>query len=105
MVRGVLAEGAYRRSVADSTAQPCGTAGRVKRTSARKLSLGPFDWTFRIESLPLLFVGLFSSTQASAAASAVAGLPQPCRGAVIVHECTAAEPSTFPAASRARTLK
>ena len=76
----------------------------MKRTSARKLSVGPLDWTFRIESVPLLFAGLFSSIQASAAASAVAGLPQPCCGAVIVHEWVAGVESTFPAASRARTL-
>jgi hypothetical protein len=68
------------------------------------LSLGPFDWTFRIESVPLVFAGLFSSIQASAAASAVTGLPHPCCGAVIVQEWVAGVASRFPAASRARTL-
>jgi hypothetical protein len=58
----------------------------------------------RIESVPLLFVGLFSSIQASAVASGVAGVPQPCCGAVIVQECVAGVASRFPAASRARTL-
>src|ERR687895_622251 len=102
-VRGVFAEAAYTRSVTDSTTQPCGTAGSAKRTSARKLSLGPLDWTFRIESVPLLFVGLFSSIQASAAAASVVGAHGP--ASVIVHVWLAGVESTFPATSRARTRK
>jgi hypothetical protein len=65
-VRPVFADAEYRRSVADSSMQPPGAGGSEKRTSARKLSVGPFDCTFRIESVPLLLELLFWSIQASA---------------------------------------
>lgn len=52
-------EGEKMRNVADSTTQPAGgVAGRLKRTRARRLLLGPLDITLRIESVPLLSLGL-----------------------------------------------
>ena len=96
-------EAAYRRSVADWTAQPVGMAGSGKRTTARKLSRGPLDWTLRMESDPLLLVGLFSSIQASAEATAVAAAPHPWLGGEIVQLWVAGVASRFPAASLART--
>src|SRR5918996_568015 len=63
------------RSVALSTEQPCGIVGRLNPTRARRFA--PFlDMTLRIESEPLLLVGLPSSIQASALAVRVCWEPQ-----------------------------
>ena len=63
------------RSVALSTEQPCGIVGRLKRTTARRLP-PLFDMTLRIESEPVLAVGLPELSQASAAAVSVCCAPQ-----------------------------
>jgi hypothetical protein len=89
--------------VADSTTQPCGFAGIEKRTSARRLLLGPFDMTLRIESDPLFDEALPWSIQLSAFAVSVCVEPQ-FGGAWIVQEWVAGVASVFPAASLARTL-
>src|SRR5919106_659433 len=92
IVRSDRAEPAYRRSVADSTAQPEGATGCAKRTAARRLFTGPLDMTLSTESLPLLSDVEAWSYQASATPS-------------IVHMRLAGESSTLPARSVARTSR
>src|SRR5919106_2115194 len=58
MVRPPAPEGRYSRSVADSTTQPAGRAGRANRTRARMLFAGPKESTLSLESLPWLTDGL-----------------------------------------------
>ena len=65
-----------RRSVADSTAQPAGSAGRLKRTSERALCAGPFDTILMVASLPLFAPGAAWSIHASASAPTVCCVPQ-----------------------------
>src|SRR5918999_3798295 len=91
------------RSVALSTEQPCGSCGRLKRTSARRFP-PLFDMTLRIESEPLFAVVLPESIQASAVAVSVCCGPQS-TALRIVHEKLAGESSMLPAASTARTWK
>src|SRR5687768_12501629 len=74
--RSVASEFRCMRSVADSTAQPAGSDGRLKRTRPRVLWAGPFDTIFRIASEPLLAAGALWSTQASAFAPSVCCGPQ-----------------------------
>src|SRR5688572_9911830 len=74
--RSVVSEFRCRRSVADSTAQPAGSAGRLKRTRPRVLWAGPFDTILRIASEPLLALAAPWSIQASAFASSVCPEPQ-----------------------------
>src|SRR5918992_3188392 len=66
-----LPEDANRRSLADSTTHPSGTApGSPKRTSARELPLATLASTLRTASDPLL-AALSSLIQVSASATAV----------------------------------
>src|SRR5918999_1414461 len=105
IVRSDRAEPAYRRSVADSTAQPEGAAGCAKRTAARRLLTGPLDMTLSTESLPLLSDVEAWSNQASATAVRVRGWPQSAATPSTVHVRTAGESSTLPAMSVARASK
>ncbi len=105
IVRPDRAEPAYRRRVADATAQPEGAAGCAKRTAARRLFTGPLDMTLSTESLPLLSDVEAWSNQASATAVRVRGWPQSAATPSIVHVRTAGESSTLPAMSVARTSK
>src|ERR687896_738222 len=92
------------RSVALSTEQPSGIVGRLNPTRARRFA--PFlDMTLRIESEPLLLVGLPSSIQASAVAGRVCCGPQSTVELWIVHQELAGVWSTLVAASFARTEK
>src|SRR5918999_5206703 len=74
--RSVISEFRCRRSVADSTAQPAGTAGRLKRTSERALLAGPLEMTLIVGSPPLLVIGAAWSIHASALAPSVCCAPQ-----------------------------
>jgi hypothetical protein len=103
MVRPVFVEAAYIRNVADWMTQPCGLCGRSNFTRARMLLLD-LDITLRIESVPLLLVGLPLSTHASAVDVTVIAGPQ-FTGACTVQLWLAGVPSVLPAASIARTLK
>src|ERR671918_493507 len=105
IVRSDRAEPAYRRSVADSTAQPEGAAGCAKRTAARRLLTGPFDMTLSTESLPLLSDVEAWSNQASATAVSRCGSPQSAATPSIVQVRLAGESSTLPAMSVARTSR
>jgi hypothetical protein len=84
IVRPEAAEAACSRSVADSTTQPCGFVGIEKRTTARRLLLGPFDMTLSVESVPLFEDALPWSIQLSAFAVNVTVEPQS-TGASIVQ--------------------
>src|SRR5688500_9149128 len=64
--RSVMIELRCRRRVADSTAQPAGSAGRLKRTRERALLAGPFEMTLMVASPPLFVAGEAWSIQASA---------------------------------------
>src|SRR5688572_7163981 len=90
------------RRVALSTVQPCGIAGRVKPTRARRLP-PLFDMTLRIESEPLFDEVLPESIQASLVAVRVCCAPQLTVVLWIVHEAVAGVWSRLPAASFART--
>src|ERR687895_48747 len=105
IVRSDRAEPAYRRSVAESTAQPEGAAGCAKRTAARRLFTGPFDMTLSTESLPLLSDVEAWSNQASATAVSRCGSPQSAATPSIVQVRLAGESSTLPAMSVARTSR
>ena len=105
IVRPDRAEPAYRRRVADATAQPEGAAGCAKRTAARRLFTGPLDMTLSTESLPLLSDVDAWSNQASATAVRLRGEPQSAATPSIVQVRFAGESSTLPAVSVARTSK
>ena len=72
----MISEFRCRRSVADSTAQPAGSAGRLKRTRERALFAGPLEMILMVESPPLLVSGAAWSIQASASAPTVCCAPQ-----------------------------
>ena len=72
----MISEFRCRRIVADSTAQPAGSAGRLKRTRERALFAGPLEMTLMVESPPLLVSGAAWSIQASAPAPTVCCVPQ-----------------------------
>src|ERR687896_1649964 len=97
IVRSDRAEPAYRRSVADSTAQPEGAAGCAKRTAARRLLTGPLDMTLSTESPPLLSDVEAWSNQASATAVSRCRSPQSAATPSIVQVRLAGESSTLPA--------
>src|SRR5918999_5918419 len=105
IVRSDRAEPAYRRSVADSTAQPEGAAGCAKRTAARRLLTGPLDMTLSTESLPLLSAVEAWSNHASATAVSRCGSPQSAATPAIVQVRIAGVSSALPAASIARTSR
>src|ERR687896_2343564 len=105
IVRSDRAEPAYRRSVAEATAQPEGAAGCAKRTAARRLFTGPLDMTLSTESLPLLSDVEAWSNQASATAVSRCESPQSAATPSIVQARPAGESSTLPARSVAPTSR